>query len=247
LERAGIAGQATNQSSWNLPLHYGFFRGALEPCERPEKGGRRVRQRTHRSRPKLPKAISRVERDRVERSSLCPSCSPSGPLLDLPCRRPGATIFNASLGNGRCSAFASSHGAPSRTRKTVEEIKDQHVGFFRIGPPRFVPGGPGSGLVFNVGYCGSHSSRTPAFSGCAFLPDGRAERHSAVQRIPRSHSSASLRSRSALALSCAARASLRYRIARALLMASQIPTQQNEDSSTEKKIWFGAVRWRAVR
>ncbi len=36
-----------------------------------------------------------------------------------------------------------------------------------------------------------------------------------MQRIPRSHSSASLRSRSALALSCSARASLRYRIARA--------------------------------
>jgi hypothetical protein len=67
------------------------------------------------------------------------------------------------------------------------------------------------------------------------LRDGPAERHSAVQRIPRSHSSASLRSRSALALSCAARASLRYRIARALLIASQIPTQQNEDSSTGKK------------
>jgi hypothetical protein len=50
-----------------------------------------------------------------------------------------------------------------------------------------------------------------------------------------------------LALSCSARASLRYRIARALLMASQIPTQQNEDSSTGKKIWFGAVRWHAVR
>jgi hypothetical protein len=31
-----------------------------------------------------------------------------------------------------------------------------------------------------------------------------------------------------VALSSVARASLRYRIARALLMASQIPTQQNE-------------------
>jgi hypothetical protein len=69
---------------------------------------------------------------------------------------------------------------------------------------------------------------SPAFGGCSFFRDGRAERHSAVPRIPRSHSSASLRSRSALALSSAARASLRYRIARALLMASQIPTQQNE-------------------
>jgi hypothetical protein len=32
-----------------------------------------------------------------------------------------------------------------------------------------------------------------------------------------------------LALSCSARASLRYRIARALLMASQIPKQRNKD------------------
>ena len=100
---------------------------------------------------------------------------------------------------------------------------------------------------FGTGFHGSHSSRTPAFGGCSSLRDGRAETHSAVQRIPRSHSSASLRSRSALALSCSARASLRYRIARALLMASQIPTQQNEDSNTGKKIWFGAVRWHAVR
>jgi hypothetical protein len=54
-----------------------------------------------------------------------------------------------------------------------------------------------------------------------------------------------------LALSCSARASLRYRIARALLMASQIPTQHNEDSSTGKRFWFRAAgrgsgqRWRA--
>jgi hypothetical protein len=54
------------------------------------------------------------------------------------------------------------------------------------------------------------------------LRDSRAERHSAVQRSPRSHSSASLRSKSAMALSSVVRASLRYRIARALLMASQI-------------------------
>ena len=43
-----------------------------------------------------------------------------------------------------------------------------------------------------------------------------------MQRIPRSHSSASLRSRSALALSLEASASLRYRTARALLMAPHI-------------------------
>ena len=80
---------------------------------------------------------------------------------------------------------------------------------------------------------------SPAFGGCSFLRDSRAERHSAVQRSPRSHSSASLRSRSALALSSSARASLRYRIARALLMASQIPTQQNEDSGTGKRFGSG--------
>src|SRR5206468_7293570 len=86
---------------------------------------------------------------------------------------------------------------------------------------------------------GFHSNRalaSSAFGGCSFLRNGRAERHSAVQRIPRSHSSASLRSRSAVALSSVARASLRYRIARALLMASQIPTQQNEDSSRKKDL-----------
>jgi len=86
---------------------------------------------------------------------------------------------------------------------------------------------------------GSHASRSlasPAFGGNSFLRNGRAERHSAVQRSPRSHSSASLRSRSAMAFSSVARASLRYRIARALLMASQIPTQQNEDSSSGKRL-----------
>jgi hypothetical protein len=73
---------------------------------------------------------------------------------------------------------------------------------------------------------GSHSNRdlaSPAFGSGSFLRGSRAERHSAVQRSPRSHSSASLRSRSAVALSSWARASLRYRIARALLMAFQIP------------------------
>ena len=39
-----------------------------------------------------------------------------------------------------------------------------------------------------------------------------------------------------MAFSSVARASLRYRIARALLMASQIPTQQNEDSSSGKRL-----------
>ena len=92
-------------------------------------------------------------------------------------------------------------------------------------------------------YNGFHSSRSlasPAFGGCSFLRDSRAERHSAVQRSPRSHSSASLRSRSAVALSSWARASLRYRIARALLMASQIPrNRRKEDSSTGKRFGSG--------
>jgi hypothetical protein len=63
----------------------------------------------------------------------------------------------------------------------------------------------------------------PTFGGCSLLLDGRAERHSAVQRSPRSHSSASLRSRSAIASSSVTRASLRYRIARALLMGISNP------------------------
>ena len=96
---------------------------------------------------------------------------------------------------------------------------------------------------------GSHSNRnlaSPALGGCSFLRGGRAERHSAVQRIPRSHSSASLRSRSAMALSFSARASLRYRSARALLMASQIPTQQNKISSRGEDLVRGppCMRWR---
>ena len=71
----------------------------------------------------------------------------------------------------------------------------------------------------------------------AHLRDSLAESQSAVQRTPRSHSSASLRSRSAVALSCSARASLRYRIARALLMA--ILTQQNKDSRTGRRFRSG--------
>ena len=94
-------------------------------------------------------------------------------------------------------------------------------------------------------YCnGSHSSRSlasPAFGGCSFLRDSRAERHSAVQRSPRSHSSASLRSRSAVALSPRARASLRYRIARALLMASQIPRNRRRIQLQQKDLVPGSA------
>jgi hypothetical protein len=93
-------------------------------------------------------------------------------------------------------------------------------------------------------YSGSHSNRalaSPAFGGCSFLRDSWAERHSAVQRSPRSHSSASLRSRSAVALSSWARASLRYRIARALLMASQIPRNRRRIQLPEKDLVPGSA------
>ena len=69
--------------------------------------------------------------------------------------------------------------------------------------------------------------------------DGRAERHSAVQRSPRSHSSASLRSRSAVALSSCA--SLRYRIALALLIASQIPRNRRRIQLQEKDLVPGSA------
>jgi hypothetical protein len=91
---------------------------------------------------------------------------------------------------------------------------------------------------------GSHSSRalaSPAFGGCSFLRDSRGERHSAVQRSPRSHSSASLRSRSAVALSSWARASLRYRIARALLMATQTPRNRARIQVQEKHLVPGSA------
>jgi hypothetical protein len=56
------------------------------------------------------------------------------------------------------------------------------------------------------------------FGGCSFR---RTKSHSAVQRSPRSLSSAIFSSRSALAVSFCSRASLRYRTARGLLMASR--------------------------
>jgi hypothetical protein len=64
-----------------------------------------------------------------------------------------------------------------------------------------------------------HLIRSFAFDGASFSKYGRAESHSAEQRIPRSHSSASLRSRSASARLLLAMASLRYRTARRLLMS----------------------------
>ena len=71
---------------------------------------------------------------------------------------------------------------------------------------------PCVGQVFNDGQsCGSHSNRalaSRAFGGC-------------------------LRSKSALALSSSARASLRYRTTRELLMASQIPSQPTRVASND--------------
>jgi hypothetical protein len=111
--------------------------------------------------------------------------------------------------------------------------------------PRFNAGRP----LFGIGFqrwslYGSRSNRalaSPAFGGCSFLRDSRAERHSAVQRSPRSHSSASSRSRSAVALSSWARASLRYRIARALLMATQTPRNRKRVQVQEKDLVPGSA------
>jgi hypothetical protein len=107
-----------------------------------------------------------------------------------------------------------------------------------------MPGGPAWTGFQRPSSNGSPSNRalaSPAFGGCSFLRDGRGESHSAVQRSPRSHSSASLRSKAALTLSSSARASLRYRTERALLMGISNPTQQNKDSSTGKRFWFRAA------
>ena len=117
--------------------------------------------------------------------------------------------------------------------------------------PRFNAGRP----LFGIGFqrwslYGSRSNRalaSPAFGGCSFLRESRAERHSAVQRSPRSHSSASLRSRSAVALSSWARASLRYRIARALLMATQTPRNRKRVQVQEKDLVPGSAASRAGR
>jgi hypothetical protein len=69
----------------------------------------------------------------------------------------------------------------------------------------------------------AHSNRASAYGG--------AESRSAEQRIPRSHSSASLRSRSASARLLLARASLRNRTARRLLM-SKIQRNMTGNSNT---------------
>jgi hypothetical protein len=86
-------------------------------------------------------------------------------------------------------------------------------------------------------YSACYSLKSSDFEGCTFLRGGHAERHSAVHRSPRSHSSASLRSKSALAFSSLARANLRYRTARALLM-SQILNATERGIKCRKKISF---------
>lgn len=80
---------------------------------------------------------------------------------------------------------------------------------------------------------------SPAFGVCSL--DGRAESSSVVQRIPRSHSSASLSSRSAIALSCWARASLRYRVARTLLTEHLKSQRGRTSTEVQKRIWFMAA------
>ena len=90
------------------------------------------------------------------------------------------------------------------------------------------------------------SIRAFAFGDASFSKDGRAESHSAEQRSPRSHSSASLRSRSASHLTLLARASLRHRTARAVLMATQISTQQ-EQVKYRGEVWFLSAGWRGTR
>ena len=71
------------------------------------------------------------------------------------------------------------------------------------------------------------------FGGCSFLRD--CHRHSAVHRSPRSRSSASLRSRSALVLSCSA--GPRYRTARGLLMSQSLHHARSSFSEPRITIW----------
>jgi hypothetical protein len=73
----------------------------------------------------------------------------------------------------------------------------------------------------------------------SFLKDGRADCHSAVQRIPRSHSSASLKSKSASALTLVARANLRYRTARLDGISVPKPNKRRRDASFENR--FGSI------
>jgi hypothetical protein len=46
---------------------------------------------------------------------------------------PRATIFNASSGSGRCSAFASSHGARIQTSRSSSVVKITGIAFEWIG------------------------------------------------------------------------------------------------------------------
>ena len=131
--------------------------------------------------------------------------------------------------------------ASGRARQEAEAVKSKGAG---INRPRVF-----FADWFQCRPKSSHSTHAlafPAFRGVSLSKDGRAESHSAVQRSPRSHSSASLRSRSASALSFVARASLRYRTARRLLMASQIPTQQEQDQVQGERLVPGSFRCRSI-
>jgi hypothetical protein len=88
-----------------------------------------------------------------------------------------------------------------------------------------------------VGLTSNGTAVAPASGIGPRLRYGRAASHSAVQRSPRSYSSASLSRRSAMALSSSARASRRYLIARALVMA-RIRTQQNIGFKSGGGAWF---------
>ena len=159
---------------------------------------------------------------------------PAGMLINKAedeCQHDRTSLFGHAIGC-RSSFQADFAVQEKRLRQLVDHVSSG-TRFSRSGTNG--AGGPGSGLVFNVGHFWSQSSRTLAFGGCSFLRDGPAERHSAVQRIPRSHSSASLRSKSALALSASARASLRYRTARELLMGISNPNATERGFKYRKK------------
>ena len=76
-------------------------------------------------RPASPRWCSEICRSRRARQPLRPSprCLAFTPRPCLPCRRRHATICNASSGQGRCCAFAPSHGARSRTSRSSSLVR----------------------------------------------------------------------------------------------------------------------------